>query len=121
MPGKHAGSWKRKTLEERARISARKSNQANDYFPRRFVFFGPRVVPLETFILAQARTHQRFDKARKHWSLTALSMHRGIERRNASLGKAAAYIKELKARLGPTVLINGEKVSPEARIEISHG
>jgi hypothetical protein len=117
MPGKHASNWKFKTLEERARISARKSNQANNYFPRRFVFFGPRVVPLETFLLAQARTHQRFDKARKHWTLTADDMRRGIERRNRSLEKAGVYINDLKGRLS-TMFIDGIAVAEVRRVDI---
>lgn len=92
-------SWKRKPLEERARISVRRRNEFNEHWPRRFFFFGPRVVPLEVFILALAKTHRSRDKGYARMNTLIASLHRGIQRRNKSGEKAGAYIKDLKLRV----------------------
>lgn len=93
------GSWRRYPLEVRAKLSAERQDQSR--WPRRWILFGPRVVPLETFLLSQARTHRRHDKARKHWQVTVENLMRGKRRRDVSLAKAHAYIQDLKARLNP--------------------
>jgi hypothetical protein len=100
------GSWSRYSLEVRAKLSAER--QDHGHWPRQWVLFGPRVVPLEVFLLSQARSHQSFDKARKRWLERIQVLERGIRRRNASMAEADEYIKALKVRCGlpPTGLTN---------------
>ncbi len=91
------GSWQRYPLERRAKLSAERQDHSR--WQRRWVLFGPRVVPLETFLLSQMRTHQKFDKTHARLLLKVAMLERGIHRRNASMAKAHEYIQALKDRV----------------------
>lgn len=100
MPSGHAGSWKAKALEDRARISARQRNQANKHWPRRWVLFGPRVVPLEAYLLLQMKMARGWQQDRTGFLAMIHRLEAGIKRRNESMGKAHHYIQALKRQAG---------------------
>lgn len=100
MPGGHAGNWRSKPLEERARISVRKDTQANRHWPRRWVLFGPRVVPLEAYRLLEMKMGQTLQQDHDGFLKTIHRLEAGIKRRNESMSKAHHYIQALKHHAG---------------------
>jgi len=92
----HKGGW-RARLEARAARAAAKP--AMRRFPRRFIFFGPRIVPLETFLRSEAMTHRNLQKDINRLATELHKAERRLERRKRSLEKGHEYIQLLKAKL----------------------
>jgi len=102
-------------LPLRAKRAARDESQSNRRYPRRFIFFGPRMVTLEEHLLSQARTHHSMQK-RINVLLHTISFYKGVvARRELSLGKAHRYIQDLKNN-GATHPRN----SPPPNLSVNH-
>lgn len=65
-------------------------------WPRRFILFGPRMVPLETFLLSEAKTHHSMQKIINRLEGTIGRYKAMVARRERSLQKAHVYIQDLK-------------------------
>jgi len=89
-------SWKRKPLEARAVISAQREHMS---WPGGKTLDGIRVVSLEAFLLALAKTHQRMSAERKRYQEAIAGLNHRLETFRAQRANDKAFIEQLQARI----------------------
>ena len=89
-------SWKRKPLEERAKVSATRERMS---WPGQMMLDDERVVSLEAFLLALAKTHRQSSKERKRYKAYIAGLNHRLETFKAQRANDKAYIESLQLRL----------------------
>jgi hypothetical protein len=89
-------SWKRKSLEDRAAVSAAREDMS---WPGGRWLDGERIVSLQAFLLALAKTHQRASLERGRFQEAIRGLEHRLETFRAQRAADAAYIKHLQARI----------------------
>lgn len=89
-------SWKRKPLEARASVSAAREVMS---WPGMRTVEGERIVSLEAFLLALAKTHQRTSKERARYKIVVEGLNHRLETFKAQRANDSAYIENLRAQI----------------------